>query len=139
MVLEARVVSERSDKNLVPATVLICNGDPIVGRALELLLRTADYTVKYVADDCLQRPGTLEGVRLVLLGAGWGAQSRAAVVQAASNAPDRASISILELGEPFDGSEIEPGRNVPWPCRTEDLTRRIEAIVFAEPQADVGV
>lgn len=139
MVLEARVAPGRSERTVVPATVLICNGDPIVGRALELLLRTADYTVKYVADDYLERPGTLEGVRLLLLGAGWDARSRAAVVQAAGNASNRASISILELGEPFDGSEVEPGRNVPWPCRTEDLTRRIEAIVFAEPQADVGV
>lgn len=121
-----------------PATVLICNGDPIVGRALELLLRIADYAVKYVADDYLERPGSLEGVRVLLLGAGWDAGIRAAAVRAAGNAPGQASISILELGDSSDGSKSEPESHVPWPCRTEDLTRLIDAIVLAEPRASVS-
>ena len=117
---------------------MICNGDPIVGRALESLLRIANYAVKYVANDYLERPGALEGVRVLLLGAGWDARSRAAVVGASGNAAGQAIVPILELGDPSDGSKIEPESNVPWPCRTEDLTRRIDAIVLAESQADVG-
>lgn len=119
--------------------VLICNGDPIVGRALESLLRVADYAVKYVADDYLTRPGALDGVRVLLLGARWDARSREAALRAVGNAVGRVGgISILELGEPSDGSKIDPECYVPWPCRTEDLTRRIDAIALTESRSDVG-
>ncbi len=122
-----------------PATVIIVNGDPIVGRALELLLKIADYRTKYVAADTLGRIGTLAGVRVLLLGPGWGAESREAVIKAVDGAPGPAEIVILELGEPSDGSPVEPERYVPWPCRTEDLARRINAVLGGEPQADIGV
>ena len=111
----------------------------MVGRALESLLRVADYAVKYVADDYLERPGALEGVRVLLLGARWDARSREVALRAVGDTLDRmGGISILELGEPSDGSKIEPECYVPWPCRTEDLTRRIDAIALTEPRSGVG-
>ena len=120
--------------------VLICNGDPIVGRALESLLRVADYAVKYVADDYLERPGALEGVRVLLLGARWDARSREVALRAVGDTLGRTgSISILELGEPSDGSKIEPENYVPWPCRTEVLTRRIDALTMIDPRSGVGL
>ena len=129
----------KNEGTVDPAMVLICNGDPVVGRALESLLRVADYAVKYVADDYLTRPGALEGVRVLLLGARWDARSREVVLRAAGNAVGRiGGISVLELGESSDGSEIEPENYVPWPCRTEELTRRIDAIALTEPRSGVG-
>lgn len=120
--------------------VLICSGDPVVGRALESLLRAADYAVEYVADDLLTRPGSLEGVRVLLLSARWDARSRDVVLRAAGNAVGRTGdISILELGEPSDGSKIQPENYVPWPCRTEVLTRRIDALTMIDPRSGVGL
>ena len=138
MVLKTRVASGESAGTEDPATVLICYGDPIVGRALELLLRNAVYAAKYVTGDYLERSGASRGMRVLLLDTGWDAQSRAGAVGAASSTANRRNISILELGESFDDTKSGPESHVPWPYRTEDLTRRIDASVPAEPRADVG-
>ena len=48
---------------LVPASarVLILGGGVLVGRTLELLLRSADYGVRYLGEPCLDKPGLGEG------------------------------------------------------------------------------
>ncbi len=138
MVCKAKVASEGTGRMAAPATVVIFDGDPIVGRALKLLLRTADYSVKYVARDPLERLGTLEGVRVLLLGPGWDIQSREAVVEAVGDAPDPSRISVLELGFPPEGAGLEPERYVPWPCRAEDLKRWVDAALLDESKATDG-
>lgn len=104
--------------------MVVFDGDPVVGRALELLLRTAGYDARYVDHTFMQQPGALDGVRVVLLGPGWSVGSREVVVKSARGA---AGIPVLEVGPPTDGVAGIPERLVPWPCRTEDLKRRIDA------------
>src|SRR3712207_7176939 len=52
-------------------TVLAICGDPVVGRALTLLLQSSLYEVRFLPVSALSEPGALEGVRLVLLAPTW--------------------------------------------------------------------
>lgn len=109
------------------ATVIIFGGDPVVGRALELLLRTANYAAKYLAGDaldCVESPGR---ARVLLLSPGWDSEAYKAAVAVTSGASGAAEVTVLELGEPSDGGASDPRRHVPWPCRAEELSRRIDA------------
>ena len=52
--------------------------------------------------------------------------------------PAATRIQVLEIGVPDDEAEIRPENYIPWPCRTEDLKRRIEAALRARSGASGG-
>jgi hypothetical protein len=114
--------------------VLIFEGDRVVGQALELLLRTCGYGVRYVNRDSLEELRTLRGIRLWLLGPGWDYTSREIAAEMAGSMLAEGKASVLEIGLPRDGSSIRAECYVPWPCRTEDLTQRIDAALLGEPK-----
>ena len=119
-------------ETIVSAEVVIFGGDPLVGQALELLLASTSYNVKFLDKNSLEQPGILERVRLILLGPGWSAESRQAVLVAVENEPAGARrIQVLEMGSPPEGIRVEPERHVPWPCRAKDLKSRIEMALLA--------
>lgn len=132
MVREARVASEDTDASV---RLLIFDGDPVVGRALELLLRTAGYDAVYLARDRSARPEAIGGAQLLLLAPGWDGESRrdAAVL---AGAPGAENLPVLEMGAPPEGVPVRSDRYVPWPCRTEELKRRIAAALAARPEQD---
>jgi hypothetical protein len=119
------------------AAILIFDGEPVAGRALGLLLRTAGYDATYVTRDCTERATTFDGIRIVLLGPRWDANSRAAAEKLAS-ARRVAITPILEIGTPRDGAPNKPERFVPWPCHTEDLIRRIDVALLGTPEMEAG-
>ncbi len=49
-----------------PITLAVC-GDPVVGRALALLLRGSGYDTRFLPASSLSEPGSLEGIGLLLL------------------------------------------------------------------------
>jgi hypothetical protein len=115
--------------------VAVC-GDPIVGRALVLLLQGPRYDVRFVPTSSLSELGALKGAQLVLLTPTWelNSESRDAFLATLRVEPGAADMPILKLsssggsrnGEARVGSE----HIVPWPCSTEELERRIQAILF---------
>jgi hypothetical protein len=119
------------------SAIVIFDGDPVVGRALGLLLRSAGYDARYVTTIHTERATTVDGFRLLLLGPGWNAKSRATVEKIAT-ARRVAITPILEMGAPRDGAPKKPERFVPWPCRTEDLLRRIDAALLGAPEMEAG-
>jgi hypothetical protein len=114
--------------------MVIFEGDPLVGRALELLLRSCGYGVRYANRSSLEELGMLREIRLWLLGPGWDYASREIAAEMAGSAPAESKGSILEIGLPRDGSSIRAECYVPWPCRTEDLKQRIDAALLGEPK-----
>lgn len=127
------------EKTAAPATIVIFDGEPVVGQVLELLLRIAGYDVMYVDQGFLSQPGKLHGVRVLLLGPGWNSESRElAAEMVRSNPPMAERTPVLEIGLPPDGVPLRTERYVPWPCRTEDLKRRINDALLAdsEPAGD---
>lgn len=127
-------------------TVLVICGDPVVGRALALLLRSSLYDARFLSASSLSEPGSLEGVRLLLLTPTWdlSAESREALLASLKGASAAAEAPILELtssfGEARNGeARLGPEHTVPWPCSTEELERRVQAALLAAPVASNGL
>ena len=126
-------------------TVLAICGDPVVGRALALLLRSRLYEVRFLPVSSLSEPGALEGVRLMLITPTWDLdpERRAALLASLRGASAAAHAPILELtstsGETRNGeARFRPEHTVPWPCTTEELERRIQAALLAAPEGSNG-
>jgi DNA-binding response OmpR family regulator len=116
------------------ATLGIC-GEPVVGRALTLLLRGSGYAARFLLAQSLVEPRALaEDVRLMVLAPtpGLSAERRDALVRSLEEVSEARSVPVLELVTPGEarrreGAESESWHTVPWPCRIEELERRIEA------------
>ena len=136
------------EETLYPASdttmvVAIC-GDPVVGRALALLLRSSLYDARFLTTSSLSDPGSLEGVRLLLLTPTWelDADRREALLASLRDASEAAKAPILEL----TSSQVRNGQarlrsehTVSWPCSTEELERRIQGALLAAPVGSNGL
>ncbi len=119
--------------------VAIC-GDPVVGRTLALLLRGSSYDARFLTTSSLGEPGSLEGVRLLLLTPMWEltGEDREALLASLRGASGAAEVPILELTSSFElarngEARLRPEHTVPWPCTPEELERRIQAALLADP------
>jgi len=121
------------DDNRVPhqaATVAVLGGNPIVGRALELLLRGVGYDVRLVGSSGEGELGTLlEGANLLLLAPMLDAATSRKIMDEIRNVAALAELPVLALVTAPSEDPLEGGRasQVPWPCRTAELAREIEA------------
>jgi hypothetical protein len=126
--------------------VAVC-GDPVVGRALVLLLHGPRYDARFVSAPSLGEPGALEGVELVLLAPAWelNGEGRDALLASLKGASGATEAPILELTSSFSkvariGEErAGSGHTVPWPCSTEELERRIQAVLLVDPGGSNGL
>lgn len=107
---------------------MILGGDPLLGRALASLLQNVELDARYASMDYLEQPEALGGVEVLLLAPPWSGDDRKAARKAVRESTTT-HIPILELGSPED--EVDPEHFVPWPCRTEDLRRRVNAALRA--------
>jgi hypothetical protein len=119
--------------------VAIC-GDPIVGRALALLLRSSLYDARFLTSSPLSEPGSLVDVQLLLLTPMWElyAGHREDILALRGDESEAAEIPVLELTSSFGAgrnghARLRPEHTVPWPCSTEELERRIQAALLTDP------
>jgi hypothetical protein len=119
--------------------VAIC-GDPVVGRALALLLRSSLYDARFLTTSSLSEPASLEGVRLLVLTPTreLDADHRETLLASLKGASDIAEAPILELASSTGGARngharLRPDHIVSWPCSTEELERRVEAVLRTHP------
>jgi hypothetical protein len=105
-------------------------GDPVVGRALMLLLRGSGYEAKFVPTSSSSQHLPLNGSDLVLLTPTpeLSSERRKALVASLRERTRSAKLPVLELATPFQETpigEIEGERwhYVPWPCSLEELER----------------
>jgi DNA-binding response OmpR family regulator len=109
-------------------TVAILSGDPLVGRALELLLRGADYEVWLLEEPDKSRvEDLLHGVDVVILDRSLSDGRREDFMGGLASTLETATIPVLSLSQGSEGEPTEGDRVVPWPCKIEDLVREIEA------------
>ena len=109
-------------------TVAILSGDPLVGRALELLLEGAGYEVGLLEElDAFRVEDLLQGVDVLLLDRGLSDGRREDFLGALAGTLETATIPVLSLSPGAEGTPAQKDRVVPWPCRMEDLVREIEA------------
>ena len=109
-------------------TVAILSGDPLVGRALELLLKGAGYEVRLLAEpDAIRMEDLLHGVDVLMLDRSLTNGRREDILGALATTLETATIPVLSLSPGSEATSDEEDRVVPWPCKIEDLVREIEA------------
>ena len=119
-------------KASTPITIVIVGKDPIVGRAIGSLLRTAGYNTRFVADPI--RDGSLSALmeaHVVLLAPGLSAEAREKVLGSGTSNPVAAETPTLELVSEADEGQPRQGHHrVRWPCSLEQVRREIEAALI---------
>jgi len=115
-------------------------GDPVIAKALALLLRSSGYDTRVLSDSSLDNPKVVKGVELLLLTPTLNSKSeqRKAFLASLSNVREITKIPVLELvsypGETREGeTQDELWYRLPWPCRTEKLNQWIEATLAPLP------
>ena len=125
--LEAEATSGASSTR---TTLAVC-GDPIICRALVLLLRGPGYDVRYLPAASLSVAGTLTGVQVLLLALEREAGRRRVIMELLDRATDAGDVHILELTDGFEGGperrreSARAERMISWPCSTEQLKQHI--------------
>jgi CheY-like chemotaxis protein len=117
-------------------TILVC-GDPVVGRALVLLLGGLCYDAKLVTAASLRGQQSLEGVQLLLLTpmSKESTQRLEVLSVLSANTREGTEVPTLELVTASAENQEEEADGtkhvMPWPCRTEELEQRIRSILLA--------
>jgi hypothetical protein len=113
-----------------PTTLALVDGDPVVGRALKVLLQGAGYNVRSLGYPFGGDLGALlGGARLLLLPPSLTSEAREAllgdikVITALASLPTVALMGALDKASQSDVLSAY----VPWPCRIEALVQQIEA------------
>ncbi len=110
----------------------------MAGRALEALLQGVGYDTRLIEDPPESTPEQLlEGVRLLLLAPTLSAESREALLAEMGSTLDAANIPVLTLSTTIKEALGDGPVSIPWPCRLEDLTRKIEAALLGVPEVNV--
>lgn len=114
-----------ADDELV--SLLVFGGSAVVGKALEVLLGRMGYNARYLPHISLDKPDMLDGVQLLLFVGGVGASLRGKSASLVESIRDKVDAPILELVSSTRGARAGKENLVPWPCRMEELKRRIDA------------
>jgi len=119
----------------VPTTVAILGGNSVAGRALEALLQGVGYDTRLIEDPPESAPEQLlEGVKLLLIAPTLSAESREVLLAEMGGTLDAAHIPVLTLSTTIIEALGDGPVSIPWPCRLEDLTRKIEAALLPMPE-----
>ena len=116
--------------------VAILDGNPMVARVLELLLRGCGYDTRLLEEVDPDRPEglMLEGVHLLVLAPSPSTERSEALLATIRSVPETERLPvILMLFEAPHGALAEETRVLAWPCRTEVLVREIEAVLSPIP------
>ena len=107
----------------------------MAGRALEVLLQGVGYDTRLIEDLPERLPEQLlEGVRLLLLAPTLSAESRETLLAEMGSALGAANIPVLTLSTTLKEAPGNGPVFIPWPCRLEDLTKKIEAALLPLPE-----
>jgi hypothetical protein len=114
------------------AAVVVVGDDAIVGKALELLLRSAEYDVVFLTEPLWEIPGSLDGTQLLVFAPPLSAHKRQAILVSMERDLAERSVPVLDLVAGASASQLgERHFVVPWPCHAEELRRHMEAALRA--------
>ena len=114
------------------AAVVVVGDDTIVGNALALLLRSAEYDVVFLTEPFWEMPGSLDGTQLLVLAPPLSAHKRRAILVFMERELAKRSVPVLELVSGAKASQLgERHFVVPWPCHSEELRRHMEVALRA--------
>jgi hypothetical protein len=129
---------KQGDLVTAPTKIAILGGNSVAGRALEALLQGVGYDTRLIEDYPEKPPEQiLEGVRLLLLAPTLSAESRETLLEEMGSTLEAANIPVLTLSTSLKEALAGGPAFIPWPCRLEDLTEKIEAALLRVPEVDV--
>ena len=135
--MKERFFYAQGDVVTVPTTIAILGGNSVAGRALEALLQGVGYDTRLIEDPLERLPEQLlEGVRLLLLAPTLSAESRETLLAEMGSTLDAANIPVLTLSTSLKEALAGGPAFIPWPCRLEDLTNKIEAALLPVPEVE---
>ena len=107
----------------------------MAGRAMEALLQGVGYDTRLIEDPPERPPDQLlEGVRLLLLAPTLSAESKEILLADMGSTLDAANIPVLTLSTSLKEALAGGPAFIPWPCRLEDLTKKIEVALLRVPE-----
>jgi hypothetical protein len=122
----------------VPTTIAILGGNSVAGRALEALLQGVGYDTCLIEDPPESPPEQLlDGVRLLLLAPTLSTESREGLLAEMGDMLAAANIPVLTLSTTIKEALGDGSVSIPWPCRLEELTRKIEATLLPVPEVNL--
>ena len=109
-----------------PAIVAILGENPIVGNALESLLRSADYAARFFPEYLRDSAEPFEGAKTVLILPGSSSRRIEALIEEIRNHPATVDLPVIELITAPNGKQHGHTR-LAWPCSLEQLKQSITA------------
>ncbi len=121
-------------------------GDPIVARALTLLLGSSGFDTKILSSSSSNNLQALKGVNLLILTPtlNLGSEDREAFLASISDVLETAKIPVLELATPSEEAREGKTRGglwytVPWPCNLQKLQQWIETALAERERGGIEV
>ena len=109
-----------------PTTVAILGENPVVGNALESLLRSTDFAARFFLEYLPHSDEPFEGARVALILPASSTKRNEALIASIRSHPATADLPVIELITTPNGEAYGHTR-IPWPCGLEELRRSIEA------------
>jgi hypothetical protein len=107
-----------------PATIAIPGDNPVIGRALESLLASADYAARFYSEYPQGEAEPLGGARVALVLPASSSRRQEALLTLIRTTPSTTNLPVIELTT--TPNESGHGTRLPWPCSIEDLRRSID-------------
>jgi hypothetical protein len=116
-----------------PAIVAILGGNPVIGKALESLLRSADYVARFFSEYPEEDVEPLEGAKVALILPALSSSHQEILITLIRNTPSTTNLPVIELITTPNGNGNGQVTRVPWPCDIEDLQRFIDEKLPGDP------
>ncbi len=116
-----------------PATVAILGGNPVIGKALESLLRSVDYLARFFSEYPEEEADPLGGARVAIILPALSRSHQEALITRIRDTPTTMNLPVIELVTTPNENGNGHVTRVPWPCGIEDLRRFIDEKLLGEP------
>lgn len=121
-----------------PATVAILGGNPVIGKALESLLRSADYVAHFFSEYPEDDAEPLGDASVALVLPAVSSKHKESLIALIRNTPSTTNLPVIELITTPNENGSGRVTRVPWPCGIEDLRRFIDEKLSEDPLDSQG-
>lgn len=121
-----------------PTTVAILGGNPVIGKALESLLRSADYVTRFFSEYPEDAAEPLGDSSVALVLPAVSSSHQESLIALIRNTPSTTDLPVIELVTTPNESGNSQVTRVLWPCSIEDLRRYIDEKLSEDPLDSPG-
>jgi hypothetical protein len=119
-----------------PTTIAILGGDPVIGRALESLLASADYVARFFSEYPVGDAEPLGEARIALVLPASSSKRQETLMHLIKTTISTTNLPVIELTT--TPNENGHDTRLPWPCSIENLRRSIDETLLESDSARSG-